>query len=83
MGNHEDCIKYLDGTIYNMNHKTTEILEEAISRESSKEKWGQKEKASTIKKLTMNSSMLKTRLQTKLHLQMCAMLSQINKYPNV
>ena len=35
----------------------------------------------TLQKLTLNSKLLKLRLQSKLHLQMCAMLSQNNKYP--
>jgi len=66
-GNNAECVKYIDGTLYNLKHKTTTIQLKNIDE-------------ATIKRLVMNSKIMKLRLQTKLRLQMCAMLSQINEY---
>lgn len=62
-----DCIKYIDGALYNLKHKTT-----AVPLKGAEE--------NTIRRLAINSKIMKLRLQTKLRLQMCAMLSQINEY---
>ncbi len=67
-------MKYLDGTLYNLKHKATEIQPSETGEECDAA-----EKASTARKLSLSSKLLKLRLLSKLHLQMCAMLSQINK----
>ena len=75
-GDHNECIKYLDGTLYNLKHKVTELS--ANARQETGIDPSERERA--FSKLTLNNKILKLRLQAKLNLQMCAMLSQINKY---
>ena len=61
-----ECVKYLDGALYNLKHKITEIIIKDAEE-------------NTMRKFTMNNSLMKLRLQAKFRLQMCAMLSQVKE----
>jgi hypothetical protein len=72
-GNNAECVKYLDAALYNLKNKATDIVlgEEVRDRVVRKR---------LKQKLTIASKMLKLRFQSKLYLQLCAMLSQVDEY---
>ena len=64
-GSFEECTKYIDASIFNMSQKSTAITpEDGLS----------------LNKLAASAKMLKTRFLCKFHLQMCAVLSQLNRH---
>ena len=64
-GSFEECTKYIDASIFNMSQKSTDITpEDGLS----------------LNKLAASAKMLKTRFLCKFHLQMCAVLSQLNRH---
>eukprot|EP00826_Nyctotherus_ovalis_P002283 TRINITY_DN10443_c0_g3_i1.p2 TRINITY_DN10443_c0_g3~~TRINITY_DN10443_c0_g3_i1.p2 ORF type:complete len:100 (-),score=21.74 TRINITY_DN10443_c0_g3_i1:221-520(-) len=64
-GNNAECVRYLDGALYNLRGKVSEIPE--ISDNSVGEK------------LRISNQLMKLRLHTRFRLQLCAMLSQVNE----
>ena len=64
--------------------KLTTLLRAAslkdLELDSAVECWSTREKQEAVPRLVRNSRLLKLRLQTKVHLQMCAMLSQVSEY---
>lgn len=71
LGNNADCIKYLDASLHNLKHKSINI----DLGDETRDRGGRRLR----QKLALASRMTKLRFQSKLHLQMCAMLSQVDE----
>jgi hypothetical protein len=70
----DDCVSYLDGTIFNIQSKITDF-DDATNDFDSLES-----KEDISHKLTISSKFQKLRYLSRLHLQLGAVLSQINKH---
>ena len=73
-GNNAECVKYLDGTLYNLKHKVVEV-----SLIGQNENYDRTTEKKMKQKLTIGNNIMKLRLQSKFYLQICAMLSQIDE----
>ena len=80
-GKMEKCVNYLDAAIFNIEKKVTNFQQVDMDLSLTK-KLSEQEKTSqvTYKQISLASKMMKLRFQTKMHLQLCAALSQINEY---
>lgn len=89
----DDCVSYLDGTIFNIQSKITDfdelsndfasvIIKDDIDNivEDDKNFSDQPLTDEISRKLTMSSKFQKLRYLSRLHLQLGAVLSQINKH---
>lgn len=88
----EDCASYLDGTIYNLEAKVTsfddnqDVIQQMLVQQAEDESdSGERSKQlqsviETTKKFNISSKLFKLRYLCKCHLQLCAVLSQLNKH---
>ena len=77
----EDCASYLDGTIYNLEAKVTNFDEnQGVIEQMLLQDEGEQPVLETTKKFNISSKLFKLRYLCKCHLQLCAVLSQLNKH---
>jgi hypothetical protein len=87
----DDCVSYLDGTIFNIQSKITDfedlsddygsvIIKDEINGLMEDGSQDQPLTEEISRKLTMSSKFQKLRYLSRLHLQLGAVLSQINKH---
>jgi len=84
----EDCASYLDGTIYNLNSKVTNFTDNADLISMLVTSPGNSIMSGTpslngneaARKFNISAKLFKLRYLCKCHLQLCAVLSQLNKH---